>query len=137
VTIAADPKVSAHIPVNTGVLTKVDIMDRGTDCRDILMGRQMRLKHGWVAVVNRGQADINGKVRCPGFAQQPRRRCWMPSAMPSVMSTASRSTTTARCVPGLAGVRPSCRVCVTSVSYIHIISVNHTCGLCCVVDSGT
>ena len=46
-----------------GVLTKVDIMDRGTDCRDVLMGRQMKLRHGWVAVVNRGQADINSKVQ--------------------------------------------------------------------------
>lgn len=45
-----------------GVLTKVDIMDRGTDCRDVLLGRQMKLRHGWVAVVNRGQADINKKV---------------------------------------------------------------------------
>lgn len=46
----------------SGVLTKVDIMDRGTDCRDVLLGQTMRLKHGWVAVVNRGQADINTKV---------------------------------------------------------------------------
>lgn len=45
-----------------GVLTKVDIMDRGTDCRDILQGRALRLRHGWVAVVNRGQADINKRV---------------------------------------------------------------------------
>jgi len=45
-----------------GVLTKVDIMDRGTDCRDILEGRALRLRHGWVAVVNRGQADINKRV---------------------------------------------------------------------------
>jgi hypothetical protein len=44
------------------VLTKVDIMDRGTDCREVLMGKTLRLKHGWVAVVNRGQADINTKV---------------------------------------------------------------------------
>lgn len=48
---------------HAGVLTKVDIMDRGTDCRDVLMGRTLRLRHGWVAVVNRGQADINSKVR--------------------------------------------------------------------------
>jgi hypothetical protein len=45
-----------------GVLTKVDIMDKGTDCRDILEGRALRLRHGWVAVVNRGQADINKRV---------------------------------------------------------------------------
>lgn len=45
-----------------GVLTKVDIMDRGTDCRDVLLGKTLKLKHGWVAVVNRGQADINSRV---------------------------------------------------------------------------
>ncbi|MEW5297851.1 MAG: hypothetical protein WDW36_001030 [Sanguina aurantia] len=45
-----------------GVLTKVDIMDRGTDCRDVLQGKTLKLKHGWVAVVNRGQADLNSKV---------------------------------------------------------------------------
>lgn len=45
-----------------GVLTKVDIMDRGTDCRDVLMGKTLRLRHGWVAVVNRGQADLNSRV---------------------------------------------------------------------------
>jgi dynamin 1-like protein len=45
-----------------GVLTKVDIMDKGTDCREILEGRALRLRHGWVAVVNRGQADINKRV---------------------------------------------------------------------------
>lgn len=45
-----------------GVLTKLDIMDRGTDCRDVLIGKTLKLKHGWVAVVNRGQADINSKL---------------------------------------------------------------------------
>ncbi|GAX77714.1 hypothetical protein CEUSTIGMA_g5157.t1 [Chlamydomonas eustigma] len=45
-----------------GVLTKIDIMDRGTDCRDVLLGKTLRLKHGWVAVINRGQADLNGKM---------------------------------------------------------------------------
>ena len=45
-----------------GVLTKVDIMDRGTDCRDVLLGKTLKLKNGWTAVVNRSQADLNGKV---------------------------------------------------------------------------
>ena len=40
----------------------MDIMDRGTDCRDVLLGKSLKLRHGWVAVVNRGQADINNKV---------------------------------------------------------------------------
>lgn len=45
-----------------GVLTKLDIMDRGTDARSVLDGTAVRLKHGWVGVVNRGQADIVGGV---------------------------------------------------------------------------
>jgi Dynamin central region len=45
-----------------GVLTKLDIMDKGTDCRDVLEGQAVRLKHGWVGVVNRGQADINSRM---------------------------------------------------------------------------
>jgi replication fork clamp-binding protein CrfC len=51
------------LPSPAGVLTKVDIMDRGTDCRDIVMGNTLRLKNGWVAVINRGQADIQNKVQ--------------------------------------------------------------------------
>ena len=45
-----------------GVLTKLDIMDRGTNARDVLEGRSVQLKHGWIAVVNRAQADINSKM---------------------------------------------------------------------------
>jgi dynamin 1-like protein len=41
-----------------GVLTKVDIMDHGTDCVDILNNKVIPLKKGYVAVVNRSQADI-------------------------------------------------------------------------------
>ena len=41
-------------------------MDRGTDCRDVLLGKTLRLKNGWVAVVNRGQAALNSKVRREG-----------------------------------------------------------------------
>ena len=49
-----------------GVLTKLDIMDPGTDARDVLQGQAVRLKNGWIGIVNRGQADIIGKV---GFTQ--------------------------------------------------------------------
>lgn len=47
----------------TGVLTKLDIMDPGTDAREVLEGSAVKLKHGWIGVVNRGQADINSKVK--------------------------------------------------------------------------
>jgi len=41
-----------------GVLTKVDMMDKGTDCVDILANRLIPLKKGYIAVVNRSQQDI-------------------------------------------------------------------------------
>ncbi|KAJ3281876.1 vacuolar protein sorting-associated protein 1 [Borealophlyctis nickersoniae] len=46
-----------------GVLTKVDLMDHGTDVVDILAGRVIPLRLGYVPVVNRGQRDIEVKKR--------------------------------------------------------------------------
>jgi GTP-binding protein EngB required for normal cell division len=40
-----------------GVLTKVDIMDAGTDCMDILHNKVVPLRRGYVAVVNRSQVS--------------------------------------------------------------------------------
>ncbi|KAI8337197.1 Dynamin central region-domain-containing protein [Chlamydoabsidia padenii] len=44
-----------------GVLTKIDLMDEGTDVIDILAGRVIPLRLGYVPVVNRGQRDIDTK----------------------------------------------------------------------------
>lgn len=44
-----------------GVLTKVDLMDEGTDVVEILTGRVIKLKLGYVAVINRGQKDIENR----------------------------------------------------------------------------
>ncbi|KAG0309080.1 Dynamin- GTPase protein [Dissophora globulifera] len=41
-----------------GVLTKLDLMDAGTNSLDILSGRAYSLKLGFIGVVNRSQADI-------------------------------------------------------------------------------
>ena len=41
-----------------GVLTKLDLMDHGTNALDILTGRVYPLKLGFIAVVNRSQQDI-------------------------------------------------------------------------------
>jgi dynamin 1-like protein len=41
-----------------GVLTKLDLMDKGTDALDILLGRVVQLKLGFVGVINRSQQDI-------------------------------------------------------------------------------
>ncbi|KAF8380044.1 hypothetical protein HHK36_027514 [Tetracentron sinense] len=45
-----------------GVLTKIDLMDKGTDAVDILEGKSYRLQFPWIGVVNRSQADINKSV---------------------------------------------------------------------------
>ncbi|OUZ99857.1 Dynamin central domain [Macleaya cordata] len=45
-----------------GVLTKLDLMDKGTNALDVLEGRSLRLQHPWVGIVNRSQADINKNV---------------------------------------------------------------------------
>ena len=42
-----------------GVITKVDIMDQGTDASDIFDGHVIPLKLGYVGVINRSQRDIN------------------------------------------------------------------------------
>ncbi|XP_051216732.1 dynamin-related protein 3A isoform X1 [Lolium perenne] len=42
-----------------GVITKLDIMDRGTDARNFLLGNVIPLKLGYVGIVNRSQEDIN------------------------------------------------------------------------------
>lgn len=41
-----------------GVITKLDIMDRGTDARNLLLGKVIPLQLGYVGVVNRSQEDI-------------------------------------------------------------------------------
>ena len=46
-----------------GVITKVDIMDRGTNAKRMLMGQEVPLRLGYVGVKNRSQQDINDKMR--------------------------------------------------------------------------
>ncbi|XP_042028090.1 phragmoplastin DRP1E-like [Salvia splendens] len=45
-----------------GVLTKLDLMDKGTNALEVLEGRSYRLQLPWVGIVNRSQADINKQV---------------------------------------------------------------------------
>ncbi|XP_031418536.1 dynamin-2-like isoform X4 [Clupea harengus] len=44
-----------------GVLTKLDLMDEGTDARDILENKLLPLRRGYIGVVNRSQKDIDGR----------------------------------------------------------------------------
>ncbi|KAF7270328.1 hypothetical protein GWI33_016690, partial [Rhynchophorus ferrugineus] len=43
-----------------GVLTKIDLMDQGTDALDILENRLFPLRRGYVGVINRSQRDLEG-----------------------------------------------------------------------------
>uniref|UniRef100_A0A673YF32 Dynamin-1-like protein n=1 Tax=Salmo trutta TaxID=8032 RepID=A0A673YF32_SALTR len=43
------------------VVTKLDLMDAGTDAMDVLLGRVIPVKLGLIGVVNRSQLDINHK----------------------------------------------------------------------------
>uniref|UniRef100_A0A0E0N6W4 Uncharacterized protein n=1 Tax=Oryza rufipogon TaxID=4529 RepID=A0A0E0N6W4_ORYRU len=54
----ADPDGSRTI----GVITKLDIMDRGTDARNFLLGNVIPLRLGYVGVVNRSQQDIKSDL---------------------------------------------------------------------------
>lgn len=45
-----------------GVITKLDLMDKGTDATEMLSGKVINLKKGFVGVVNRSQADINANM---------------------------------------------------------------------------
>ena len=42
-----------------GVMTKIDIMDKGTDACDYLSGKQYKLKHGYIGIKCRSQEDNN------------------------------------------------------------------------------
>lgn len=45
-----------------GVITKIDIMDKGTNAKKMLMNEEIHLKLGYIGIVNRAQEDIINKV---------------------------------------------------------------------------
>ena len=45
-----------------GVLTKVDLMDKGTDCVNILLNKVIPLKLGYIAVKNRSKLDLMNNI---------------------------------------------------------------------------
>ena len=56
-----------------GVLTKVDIMDMGTDARKILLGSEVSLRLGYIAVKNRSQFDLNGAMKVDKALEEERK----------------------------------------------------------------
>ena len=45
-----------------GVLTKLDIMDKGTDAKKVLLNQEIPLKLGYIAVKNRSKQDLKDKI---------------------------------------------------------------------------
>jgi dynamin 1-like protein len=44
-----------------GVVTKLDLMDKGTDATDLLDGKTLKIKLGMIGVVNRSEEDIKNQ----------------------------------------------------------------------------
>ena len=45
-----------------GVITKIDIMDRGTNAKRMIMNQEIQLRLGFVGVKNRAQEDIQNQI---------------------------------------------------------------------------
>lgn len=61
-----DPKGERTI----GVLTKIDLMDEGTDATKILSNKEIKLLYGYIGVKGRSQADVNIKMSVKEAIQQ-------------------------------------------------------------------
>jgi vacuolar protein sorting-associated protein 1 len=55
-----------------GVITKIDIMDRGTNAKRVILGEEVQLKLGFVGVKNRSQEDINNDMRVENALREER-----------------------------------------------------------------
>ena len=55
-----------------GVLTKLDIMDAGTDARKVLLNEEIPLKLGYVGVKNRSKQDLMNKISMAETAKKER-----------------------------------------------------------------
>lgn len=45
-----------------GVITKIDIMDKGTDAKKMLLNKEVELKMGYIGVKGRSQEDVNNNM---------------------------------------------------------------------------
>lgn len=56
-----------------GVLTKLDLMDQGTDARDILENKVFPLRRGYIGVISRSQKDIEGRIDIQASLEKERK----------------------------------------------------------------
>ena len=45
-----------------GVITKIDIMDKGTNAKRMLEGKDVQLRLGFIGIKNRSQQDIVDRI---------------------------------------------------------------------------
>lgn len=55
-------QVDPHGERTVGVITKLDLMDPGTDASELLSNKLIPLQKGYIGVMNRGQIDINNNM---------------------------------------------------------------------------
>ncbi|KAL1568632.1 Phragmoplastin drp1c, variant 2 [Salvia divinorum] len=65
-------KLAREVDATGERLTKLDLMDKGTNALDVLEGRSYRLVYPWVGIVNRSQADIIKNVGMIAARQKER-----------------------------------------------------------------
>lgn len=53
-----------------GIITKIDLMDEGTDCVDILNNKINTLYLGYIGIINRGQSDLNNNFQLTNLIQK-------------------------------------------------------------------
>ena len=66
-----------------GIITKLDLMDKGTDARDALMGKIIRLRLGYIGVINRSQSDINEGIAISDAFNM--KRSFLITTLPTVL----------------------------------------------------
>ena len=59
------------------ILTKIDIMDKGTDARDMLSGKLIPVKLGIIGVINRSQQDIKDNKTIDEQLMRKTTRIWL------------------------------------------------------------
>lgn len=83
-----------------GVITKIDIMDKGTDARKMILNKEIPLKLGYIGVKGRSQEDINNvmsvgeslKIESEFFSSHPAYR-HLPKELMGTLGLVTKLTT--------------------------------------------
>jgi len=86
-----------------GVLTKIDIMDKGTNAVDTLLGRNIPLRLGFVGLVSRSQHDINTGKTIKAMLNDEQRFFGEHPAYSSLLDIVGTSNLATKCNKLLAG----------------------------------